>query len=85
MGCQKEAHVGNTAHQGAVEMGRELPPAEGDNVQLSVRWPREIAEKVEAISRATGRTKSALFIHFVKWGLEEFEKENPDALKKHRK
>ncbi len=50
-----------------------LPPSEGANVPFSFRLGEKLLARVEAIAEASGWDKSAVMVHFARWGCENIE------------
>lgn len=58
-------------------MSKILPPKENekDTVQFSVTFPRSVVNRLDAIALEEGYSRGGVVLHFVKWALEEFERE----------
>jgi hypothetical protein len=66
-----------------VYMSKVLPPAEDEaSTQISIRIPNSLIAVAERASKATGHKRSTVYVHFMRWGAQEWEKERAEEKKK---
>lgn len=52
-----------------------LPPAEGDTKPVSLRVPEMLLKRIDAISKASGHSRTDVMLHFLRWATQEYELE----------
>jgi predicted DNA-binding protein len=62
-----------------------IPESEGPTMPLSLRFPRRILDRLDAVAKVTGHPRTDVILHLVRWGLDEYERqrnEEREAAKK---
>lgn len=52
-----------------------LPPDEGPFKPISWRIPAKLLARVDAIGKMTRLSRQDVLVHFVRWAVEEYERE----------
>jgi predicted DNA-binding protein len=65
-----------------VSVSRILPPKEfGEAVTTSLRMPKGMMARLDAVAQESGYTRTEVILHFLKWALEEYEVEKASERK----
>jgi metal-responsive CopG/Arc/MetJ family transcriptional regulator len=52
-----------------------LPPAEGETTQFGIRAPISLVERLDAVAKESGHSRTDVVLHFLRWALQEYESE----------
>jgi hypothetical protein len=50
-----------------------LEPRTEETIQVVFRMPKELLRRAVSIGRASGVDKTAVFLHFIEWGIRHYE------------
>lgn len=64
-------------HTEVSEVSRILPPKEdeGEPLSTSLRIPKAILGRIDAVAKASNYTRTEVILHFLRWALEEYDAE----------
>lgn len=55
-----------------------VPAGEGLAQPMSLRVPKKLIERIDAVAKATGNPRTETLLHLVRWALDEYERQREE-------
>lgn len=55
-----------------------VPEGEGIAQPMSLRVPKKLVERIDAVAKATGNPRTETLLHLVRWALDEYDSQRAE-------